>query len=175
MKKKSSLLSLGLIALVLVLGVGYAVVQEVDLTISGTASVKGSTLAVYFNGETSKEDATNGKVTATATNKTLAANITVTDLTLNETVTATYTVVSEETDVAAKISKESITVLDTATKKKDLSSYFEVSTDVDTTPKTLAAGGETTVTVTVKLIKTPVEEADSKGDITVNLLVEPAA
>ena len=39
MKNKKSLLSLGLLALVAILGVGYAVVSDVVLTITGTASV----------------------------------------------------------------------------------------------------------------------------------------
>lgn len=172
MKSKKSLLSLGLLALVLVLGVGYAVVSSVDLTIGGSASVKGSTLAVAFTDTTDKTDATNGKVTATATNGQLSASIRVVDLTYGETVTATYTVKNSETDVNASILKDSITVL-ASDGKTDLSSYFTVTTDVDDTAKIVEAGKENTVTVTVKLSKTPVNDTQSTANVTVVLEATP--
>ena len=65
MKNRKLLLTFGTLALVLVLGVGYAVVSSVDLNITGTASVKGATLNVAFNGTTEVSD--EAKVTATAT------------------------------------------------------------------------------------------------------------
>lgn len=165
MKNKKSLLSVCLLVLVLILGVGYAVVSSVELTISGTATVKDANLKVSFNGTTDVSDST--KVTATATNGSLSANISVTDLTLGESVTATYTIQNEETDVNAQIQKKSIT-----TNGKD--AYFEVTTDVDSSPKTIAAkGGTTTVTVTVTLKQTPVESADSTANITVTLEATP--
>ena len=49
MRNKKSLLSLGLLALVLVLGVGYAVVSSQELTIGGTAETVDSTIAVFFD------------------------------------------------------------------------------------------------------------------------------
>lgn len=162
MKNKKSLLSVCLLVLVLILGVGYAVVSSVDLTISGTAKVKSSNLKVSFNGTATPSS---DKVTATATDKSLSANIAVTDLTLGESVTATYTIQNEETDVNAQILKKSIT--------NDKEAYFKVTTDVDSSAKTITAGGTTTVTVTVELIKTPVESADSTANITVTLEATP--
>ena len=50
MKKKKSLLSLGILALVLVLGVGYAVVSNVGLTFDGTATVADADLKVSITG-----------------------------------------------------------------------------------------------------------------------------
>lgn len=163
MKNKKSLLSFCLLALVLILGVGYAVVSSVNLTISGTAKVQSSNLKVSFNGTTEVSNAE--KVTATATNKSLSANIAVKDLTLGESVTATYTIQNEETDVNAEVIKASIV--------NDKTDYFEVTTDVDSSAKTITAGGTTTVTVTVKLAKTPVLETDSTANITVNLTASP--
>lgn len=162
MKNKKSLLSVCLLVLVLILGVGYAVVSSVNLTISGTAKVGTSNLKVSFNGTATPSS---DKVTASAENNSLSANIAVTDLTLNESVTATYTIKNEETDVNAQILKNSIT--------NDKEAYFQVTTDVDSSPKTIVAGGTTTVTVTVKLIKTPVESADSTANITVTLEATP--
>lgn len=166
MKSKKSLLSLGLLALVLVLGVGYAVVSEVYLEIGGTATVAGSDLAVSFVG---KEETTEGKVTSSATEGSLEASINVDGLVLNEKVSATYTVQNKETDVNASVQKKSITV--EATDGTDLSSYFEVTTDVDSTAKTVAAQGTETVTVNVKLKKTPVEH--SSANVTVVLEATP--
>lgn len=162
MKNKKSLLSLGLLALVLVLGVGYAVVTSVNLSINGTAKVQGADLRVAFTETTSvsKED----KVTATATDGSLTASIAVKDLTLNESVTATYTIKNSETDVKASVIQQGIT--------NDKENYFEVTTDA-TTAKTIDAGGTTTVTITVKLIKTPVLDTDSTANITVNLTASP--
>lgn len=163
MKNKKSLLSFGLLALILILGVGYAVVSNVGLEISGSASVKSANLKVSFNGTTSVSDDT--KVTAEATNGSLAGTINVSNLTLNETVTATYTIKNEETDVSASVIKESIT--------NDKSEFFQVTTDVDSVAKTIDAGGTTTVTVSVKLIKTPISDADSTATIKVNLTASP--
>ncbi len=163
MKNKKSLLSVCLLVLVLILGVGYAVVSSVNLTISGTAKVGTSDLKVSFNGTATTPN--NGKVSATATDGSLSANIAVTDLTLGESVTATYTIQNKETDVNAQILKKSIT--------NDKDAYFKVTTDVDSSAKTIVAGGTTTVTVTVELIKTPVESADSTANITVTLEATP--
>ncbi|MDD5980353.1 MAG: hypothetical protein PUC23_04495 [bacterium] len=163
MKNKKSLLGLCLLVLVLVLGVGYAVVSSVNLDITGTAKVKSSDLKVSFNGVTNVSSA--DKVSANATDGSLSATIAVTDLTLNESVTATYTIKNEETDVNAEVIKASI-----VNNKPD---YFEVTTDVDSSPKTINAGGTTTVTVTVKLVQTPVADTDSTANITVNLTASP--
>lgn len=163
MKNKRSLLGLGLIVLVLVLGVGYAVVSSVPLDIAGTASVKETDLKVSFNGVTNVSD--EARVSASSVDGSLSATITVTDLELNDTVTATYTIKNEETDVNAEVIKASI--------ENDKSDYFKVTTDVDSSAKTITAGGTTTVTVTVKLVKTPVADTDSTANITVNLTASP--
>lgn len=163
MKSKKSLLGLGLLVLVLVLGVGYALVSSVTLDISGTAKVKASDLKVYFNGVTTVSS--DEKVTASSTDDSLNATIAVRDLTLNETVTATYTIKNAETDVNAEVIKASI--------ENDKATFFQVTTDVDAAAKTITAGGTTTVTVTVKLIKTPVADSDSTANIKVNLTASP--
>lgn len=165
MKNQKSMLVIGIALLVLVLGVGYAVVSSVGLTISGTANVKETALKVSFNGITTTSDTTgSNKVTATADDGSLSAKISVNDLELNDTVTATYTIKNEETDVDASISQASIS--------NDKSDYFQVTTDLGTA-KTIGAGQTDTVTVTVKLIKTPVLEDDSTANIKVNLTATP--
>lgn len=165
MKSKKSLLSLGLLALVLVLGVGYAVVSSVTLEISGTASVEESDLKVSFKEvkEVSNSTKVSASVNSTDSKK---ANITVTGLTLNESVTATYTIQNEESDVAAEVVQGSIT--------NDKPTYFEVTTDL-TTAKTVDANGTIDVVVTVKLIKTPIDSADSTAIITIPFTATPKA
>lgn len=164
MKNKKSLLSLGLLALVLVLGVGYAVVSTQNLTISGTASVAESTLAVSFNGVTTTGGA--GTTTATATKGALTADISVTGLTaIGDTATATYTIQNLEKDLNASITKETITNSNEA--------FFEVTTSVDSAATVIEKEKTGTVTVTVKLIKMPIASADSEAAITVKLLATP--
>lgn len=163
MKNKRSFLILTLLVLVLFLGVGYAVVSSVSLEIGGTADVQGADLKVTFNGNTDVSD--EQKVTATAVDNSLSATIEVKNLQLNETVTATYYIKNTETDVDANIIVSSI--------ENNKTDFFEVFTDVDNDAKTIEAGGVDSVTVTVKLVKTPIDEDDSEATIKVLLTASP--
>lgn len=163
MKNKKKFYVVGLLVFVLVLGIGYAAVSTVGLNIDGTASVKSENLKVSFNGVT--EVSEEGKVVANSTDNSLDATISVSDLTLNEIVTATYTIKNEETDVNANITKKTIT--------NDKEEFFEVTTSVDESPTTVDANGTAKVTVTVKLIKTPIEADDSTANIQIDLDANP--
>lgn len=165
MNRKKTLYGLGLLALILVLGVGYAAVSEVTLNIDGSATVASEALKVSFNGVTDTED--DGKVVASSTDNSLNASIQVTNLTLNEAVSATYTIKNQETDVDANVIKKQIS--------NDKPEFFEVKTSVDDSAETIAAGGTGTVTVTVKLIKTPIETSDSTANIQIDLTASPVA
>lgn len=165
MNRKKTLYGLGLLALILVLGVGYAVVSEVNLDIDGSATVASEALKVSFNGVTDTED--DGKVVASSTDNSLNASIQVTNLTLNEAVSATYTIKNQETDVDANVIKKQIS--------NDKPEFFEVTTSVDDSAETITAGGTGTVTVTVRLIKTPIETSDSTANIQIDLTASPVA
>ena len=165
MNRKKTLYGLGLLALILVLGVGYAAVSEVTLNIDGSATVASEALKVSFNGVTDTED--DGKVIASSTDNSLNASIQVTNLTLNEAVSATYTIKNQETDVDANVIKKQIS--------NDKPEFFEVTTSVDDSAETITAGGTGTVTVTVKLIKTPIETSDSTANIQIDLTASPVA
>ena len=165
MNRKKTLYGLGLLALILVLGVGYAVVSEVNLDIDGSATVASEALKVSFNGVTDTED--DGKVVASSTDNSLNASIQVTNLTLNEEVSATYTIKNQETDVDANVIKKQIS--------NDKPEFFEVTTSVDDSAETITAGGTGTVTVTVRLIKTPIETDDSTANIQIDLTASPVA
>ena len=165
MNRKKTLYGLGLLALILVLGVGYAAVSEVTLNIDGSATVASEALKVSFNGVTDTED--DDKVVASSTDNSLNASIQVTNLTLNEAVSATYTIKNQETDVDANVIKKQIS--------NDKPEFFEVTTSVDDSAETITAGGTGTVTVTVKLIKTPIETSDSTANIQIDLTASPVA
>ena len=163
MNRKKTLYGLGLLALILVLGVGYAAVSEVTLNIDGSATVASEALKVSFNGVTDTED--DDKVVASSTDNSLNASIQVTNLTLNEAVSATYTIKNQETDVDANVIKKQIS--------NDKPEFFEVTTSVDDSAETITAGGTGTVTVTVRLIKTPIEISDSTANIQIDLTASP--
>lgn len=164
MKNKKSFLSLGLLLLVLVLGVGYAVVSNVTLEIGGTASVAESELKVSFNGETATDG--DGTITAESVDGELEADITVTGLTaVGDIATATYTIKNEEESLNASISEKEIS--------NDKETYFKVTTSVEETPVLIEKGQTGTVTVNVELIKMPIEQADSTANITVTLQASP--
>ena len=165
MNRKKTLYGLGLLALILVLGVGYAAVSEVTLNIDGSATVASEALKVSFNGVTDTED--DDKVVASSTDNSLNASIQVTSLTLNEAVSATYTIKNQETDVDANVVKKQIS--------NDKPEFFEVTTSVDDSAETITAGGTGTVTVTVRLIKTPIETSDSTANIQIDLTASPVA
>ena len=91
MKNKKSLLGLGLFALILVLGVGYAVVSSVNLTFGGSATAKEADLKVDIARvvDTKTGSATvEHSLTACSTEDTF----TITDMALNEEVTMVYTI-----------------------------------------------------------------------------------
>lgn len=162
MKNKKSLLSLVIFALVLILGVGYAVVSNVGLTIGGTASVKNANLKVDI--ESVADTKTSGAtISHTLTTHADKDTFTITDMELNETVTMVYTVANHETDVDAKLTGVELT--------NSNEQYFDVKYTIN--GETIAANdGTTTVTVTVKLVKTPVTEA--QGTTTVSLTLNAA-
>lgn len=155
MKKKKSLLSLGLLALVLVLGVGYAVVSSVDLEFGGSASVKDAEIDVDI--ENVADDST-GEATVehTWTKCATEDTFTIKDMVLNEEVTITYTIKNHETDVAATLAEK---VALTNSNEE----YFDAEYAI--TNPSLAAGGETTIVVTVTLTKTPVDSKYNSTDI----------
>lgn len=177
MRNRKSLLSLCIIVLVLLLGVGYAVVNTTDLTIGGSASAKETNLNVHFTGDVTEVDnATNGNIDEASHDDNITAVLNVSDLTFEEEVSATYTIINDEKDLTAKLSEKSITVLAQTAgedgEKKDLSDYFEVSLELGAT--SLAPSASTTATVTVKLVQTPTLAADSIADIEVVILAEVA-
>ena len=164
MKNRKKMITTALIVLVLLLGVGYATVSSVNLNINGSAKAGSKELQVFYDGTNS---GTSAKVTAISSPvKTREATFTVENMTLNETVTMTFEVKNYETDVNATLAAPSVT-------QNTNEEYFQVTTSCDKT--TLNAGETATITVNVKLIKTPVTDEAGSTTVTVAMAASPVA
>ena len=164
MKSKNSVKLVIVLALVLFLSVGYAVVNSVTLTVTGTVGATSENIDVYFTG--APQVSNSSKVTATATSGSLTASIKVSDLTLNETVTATYFITNNERDVGAIISLESIT--------NSNPDYFEVTATINGSYNLCPENFEyRAVTVTIKLKKTPITTDVNSANIAVKFKADP--
>ena len=176
MKKRNSKIALAIVALILVLGIGYAVVSNVTLTISGSASAKDVELKVGFNGTVSSDVTHATGATATGTNSGTSsvgvktATISVSDLANpGDYATVTYTVQNYETDVDASVYVSNIT------NNKD--TYFTVTTDAtgSSNAKSVAKNnGTATIEVKVELIARPTAAADNTATIEITLTGTPA-
>ena len=154
-----------LIAIILV-AVAYAAITNVELNINGVgnAQAKQENFKVEFIGTPS----TSGKGTTTATinsdDKT-QGEVNVTGLTAKgDEAVAIYTVKNLSSDISADLTAEATSSNQT---------YFEVICSLEKT--TLKAQEETTLKVTVRLLKTPIDETkeDLNSDIDVTLTAEP--
>lgn len=164
MKNRKKMITTALIVLVLLLGVGYATVSSVSLNINGTSKAETKELQVFYDGTNS---GTSAKVTAISSPaKAREATFTVENMTLEETVTMTFEVKNYEKDVNATLAAPSVT-------ENTKSEYFQVTTSCDKT--TLNAGETATITVNVKLIKTPVSEEAGSTTVTVEMAASPVA
>ena len=155
-----------LVIAVILVGIAYATITNVTLNIKGTGNAQASkdNFAVEFVGEPT----TGGKGTTTATINTAKrteGTMNVTGLTAKgDTATATYTVRNLSQDLSADLTAE-------ATSSNQ--SYFEVICKLEDT--TLKAKATTTLTVTVKLLKTPIDETKENlsSEIGVSITAEP--
>lgn len=164
MKNRKKMITTALIVLVLLLGVGYATVSSVNLNINDNAKAETKELQVFYDGVNSGISA---KVTAISSpDKERTATFTVENMTLNETVTMTFEVKNYETDVNATLAAPSVT-------QNTNGDYFQVTTSCNKT--TLNAGDTATITVNVKLIKTPVTEEAGSTTVTVGMTASPVA
>ena len=75
-------------ALVLFLSVGYAVVNSVTLSVTGTSTAATEDLAVSFTGEHTISNTTKGKATVAANST--SATFTASNMSLNEEITFKY-------------------------------------------------------------------------------------
>ncbi|MBR3613573.1 MAG: leucine-rich repeat protein [Clostridia bacterium] len=150
MKKTNKIILASSIVAVLLLGIGYAAIQNITLNISGTAAAdpSQSNFKVMFSGTPTVSDDT--YVTAAITDDT-NATINVDGLTkAGDSVLATYTVQNASTDLSADLR------VSTTNNNPE---YFTLTSELAKT--SLTAGEATTLTVTVELTKTPIVDSVS--------------
>ena len=155
-----------LVLAVILVAVAYATITSTQLNINGTgnATAKQENFKVEFIGTPT----TGGKGTTTATiDSSVKTNgtVTVNGLTAKgDEAKATYTVKNQSADLSADLTAE-------ATSSNE--EYFEVLCTLEKT--TLKAQEETTLKVTVRLLKTPINETKEnlKTDIGVTVTAEP--
>ena len=163
MTNKKVFLSLGLFAVILVLGVGYAVVNEVGLALTGNVTANEESLSIYF------VDVDNLVVPDEVVVQHTIRPIGVTtdefmifDMEYNDEIVMKYYIRNDETDIAADI---------TATNVSGSNKYYTIDCVVNN--PTISAGQTGTVTVTVKMIKTPIKSEDSFASFKINLNATP--
>jgi len=166
MSKNTKIVGGVLLVAIILVAVAYAAITNVELNINGvgSAQAKQENFKVEFIGTPS----TSGKGTTTATisesDKT-KGTVNVTGLTAKgDEATATYTVKNLSSDISADLTAEATSSNQT---------YFEVICSLE--KATLKAQEETTLKVTVRLLKTPIDETkeDLNSDIDVTLTAEP--
>ena len=150
MSKTSKIILVTIIATCILLGLGYAAIQNITLNVIGTvaADPNQANFKVGFVGTPEVSDGT--YVSAGITNST-NATIDVSGLTTKgQKVTATYNIKNDSKDLSSDLSVK-------ATSSN--TEYFVVSSRLN--KSSLVAGEETTVTVTVELSKTLIENSAS--------------
>lgn len=158
MKAKRLTIVAFLLCAIMVLGVGFAALTDV-LDIQGSADVNQSAAEsafnddIYFSGVLAYDEGTaNGGKAYTAninTNNNDKGQFTVTGLaSKDDFAEITFTIKSESDKDALITPKLSSNTNET---------YFAISSDWESQPKTLAAGGTLTITVKVLLRETPTE------------------
>ena len=150
MSKTSKIILVTIIATCILLGLGYAAIQNITLNVIGTvaADPNQANFKVGFVGTPKVSDST--YVSAGITNST-NATINVSGLTTKgQKVTATYNIKNDSKDLSSDLSVK-------ATSSN--TEYFVVSSRLN--KSSLVAGEETTVTVTVELSKTLIENSAS--------------
>lgn len=167
MKNKKTLLGLVLLIAILLLGVGYAAISGYKLTIGGTAGATGNTdnFIVKFTKTTAGTNCTKAEISASDANA-RTATMEVAGLTAKgDTATATFEVTNESPELNAVLAVETkeMTGAD--------ASYFTVNAEISDNAESMAPNAVRTVTVTVTLDKTVVE--DKSATISVVLSATP--
>ena len=152
MKKTTKIILVSIIIALLLIGIGYAAIQNITLNIFGTATANPEQESFKVMFTEVKEVSDSDKVVAGITDDT-NATIGVTGLTQKgQTVSATYIIKNASEDLSADLSIATT---------NDNTEYFVVSSKLEET--SIKAGEETTVEVTVKLTKTPVTDEDEQN------------
>ena len=169
MRRTNKIIIAVILVAVMLLGIGYAAIQNITLNITGTATAdpNQANFTVKFSGTPTtdktnvSENSTGAKVTAAITDDT-NATINVEGLTAKgDVVTVTYTVQNTSADLSADLTVETT---------NNNEEYFTITSELGKT--SLTATEATTLTVTVELIKTPIT-ASEEATIGIQLTAAP--
>lgn len=155
------------IVAVILIGVGYAAINSITLNVSGSAAATASdgNFSVALTGTPDVSDT--DIVTSAIVKDDRNAEFTVENISAKgETATITYTVKNNSSDLSASLS---------AVTSNDNTEYFSVAYSFGTEKAetvTLKAGESTTVTVTVELIKTPIDK-DVSSEVGITITAQP--
>lgn len=166
MKKKKSFVALALVVAVLVLGVGYAL-TTIDLKVNGdiTVSPDDSNFDVNFTDASITTTGTlTGKTDAATKGDGKTATLSVKTLkTVGEKVVAEYTITNNsKAGINATLSNPTATQTTDAAKD-----YYTVTATLENNDA-IAPNGTKKLTVTVELVKAPLEEVTGNFTVTFN-------
>ena len=166
MNKKYTGIPVLILLIIFFLGIGYAVINQVNLSPQSTSSTNKQELDIVFKETTKVTDLE--KVTAEKSHtEDLKANVEVKDLKLNETVSAVYTVQNKELDVHVNLIIKKI--------ENSNPEYFEVQTNLKENEIVPSKNGELDIEISITLIKTPVKKEDSTTTIKITFEAIPVS
>ena len=189
-KKNLGILAYVLIAVV-ALGIGYAAISAVTLTISGRASATANqnNFVVVFNDAANKTSITSNPASIATYNdgtEVTTASVDATDKTVasfslygftnkNQYADVTYTVINNSPDLKAKLCENSITVTGGSASTFTSTASLPSATGDPKCVILNANGGETTIVVRTTLNVTPTTQNVSANDLQVRFQAEPIA
>ena len=167
MRRRTNYYGFIIFALLIFLSVGYAVVNSVSLTVTGTAGAGTQTLAVSFTGEYTISNTYKGKATVAANST--SATFTASNMTLNEEITFKYIIANNEKDINASVAASVAS-----------NGYFQITLKETSNVGSsinfdLPSNTSTILQVVVKMIKTPITASDSTANFTVNINASPSS
>ena len=172
MNRAKTYFALGLIVAVLVLGVAYAYVANINLTVSGTATATAASdsFDVQF---VSGKGVGDGQVSFdgfTETTGGIAAEFAVTGLDeVGDTETVTLTIENKSVSLLADLEF-------TAATQSGADGYFKITSNLNKEQLAVADNGNAStaeVTVTVELLKLPIEEQEVTAEISAFVKATP--
>ena len=166
MNKKRTILGGAILVAVLMLGIGYAAISNITLTITGSATANPSqeNFVVEFDTDKDSIAISNTQLVTAEVKDGDEATMTVTGFNAKgNTAYATFTVENNSPDLTANITLEPIV-------EGDTEDYFTIETEID--EPTVFAQTSTNVTVKVTLNKTPVN-GEVNGTFDVKLKATP--
>ena len=166
MKSKKTILGIVLLIAILLLGIGYAAITDITLNINGTANATANTdnFIVKFTSATPGTNCTAEVSSSDTSGRTATMNVYGLQ-TAGDTATATFVVTNESLDLKAALA------VTTQTMGGTNPDYFDVKATIADNTTSVDPSGTRTVTVTVTLKETIIE--DKTATINVQLSATP--